>query len=357
MKGHICKSKINNIRVGLNKEYKKEENKEIEYEIREEKSVDSDDRVSEENDNIEEKDVKEMEEEKQEKDMEEIEKIETEEIEDKSELEIIQNHEETKVSEVEEKVTEEKEVEVNKVDTYEIRNIVRFKNKFINDFKRSFKMQLSRVSLIVFIFAVITMGIISVLAESKVFGTIIIVVGILSIFSPIIQVYSMRKNIKGVKSIGIDENDDMVIDNGIVRNVFKKKNVVVGKSENGEIIVSVLSNKSYSFGIKEKEILEGDPYELFKLLKVGKVKEFNWFGLFGLGVATIGMCQLPLSLGWTKINEPATVTIITIVCVIMSLILAIMAIFKKGKVKKQANWAILFDIIMVLFLVWTYLKK
>ncbi|MCM1989734.1 hypothetical protein [Oceanirhabdus seepicola] len=361
---------INNIKVDLNKEYEDEENIEVEKEINDEKSADSDDEiVSEENDDIEENDnieENEMEEEKQKNDMNEIEievnnEIKKEdnndiEIENNNEIEIIEKDEDIKVSKVQEKEIEE-ETQVNKVDTYEIRNIVRFKNKFRNDFKRSFKMQFSRVSLILFIFTAITMGIISFLAESKVLGTVIIVVGILSIFYPILQVYSMRKNMKGIKSIGIDENDDIVIDNGILKNVFKKKNVVVGKMEDGEIIVSVLSKKSTPFGIKEEEIVEGDPYELFKLLKIGKVREFNWLGLFALGLATIGMCQIPLILGWTKINEPATVTIIAIVCVVISIILAAMAIFKKGKVKKQANWAILFDIIMVVFFVWTYLKK
>lgn len=349
---------INNIRVELNKENEEEENIEVEQDIEEEKSVDPDyESVSEENDKIEEKDVKAMEEDKKEKNIEEM-KIEGEneiKLDEENEIEILQNEEQIDVIEVEEKASEESEV--NKVDTYEIRNIVRFKNKFINDFKRSFKMQFSRVSLIIFIFAAITMGSISILAGSKVFGTIIIVVGILSIFYPTIQVYSTRESMKGTKSIGIDENDDIVIDNAIVRTVFKKKNVAVGKLEDGEIIVTVLSNKSMTFGIKEEEIVEGDPYELFKILKVGKVKEFNWLGLFALGVATIGMCQIPLALGWTKINEPATVIIISIVCVVISLLLAVMAIFKKEKVKRQANWAILFDIIMVVFLVWTYLKK
>jgi len=124
---------INNIRVELNKEYEEEENIKVVQEIKEEKSLDS----VEDNDNSEEKDMNEMEaNEKREEDIENIG------IEDKNEIESIQNEEETKVSEIEEKAIEqseieEKDVQSDKVDTYEIRNIVRFQNKFRNDFKRS----------------------------------------------------------------------------------------------------------------------------------------------------------------------------------------------------------------------------
>ncbi|WBW98079.1 hypothetical protein [Oceanirhabdus sp. W0125-5] len=358
---------INNLRVQLNKEFEEEENIDKEDDIMEDRSelnsVDSDEDKRTE-DNIGDKEMKEKDiENKQEKDVKEMK------IEDNNEIEITQNNEiesitnneeneiiEIEESEIQEKIVEEND-EVNKVDTYEIRNIVKFQNKFTNDFIRCFKRQLSRVTLIVFIFAAITMGIISMINGAKVFGTIFLVVGALAVVSPVIQVYSTRKNTKGIKSIGIDENDDIVIDNGVVRNVYKKKHVAVGKTEDEEIIVTVLSNKSITFGIKKEEIVEGDPYELFKILKVGKVREFNWLGLFALGVSTIGLFQIPITLGWISFNKPTIAIIISIACVIISLLLAVMAIFSKGKVKKQANWAILFDIIIAGFFVWTYLNK
>lgn len=263
---------------------------------------------------------------------------------------LVVNSEETELTEIAEVKEEKKEL-------VEIKSIVKFKNKFFNDVIRQYRIYFSRVTTILALFLAFVSGTMSIYFKNYWPGGVLILMGVLMCVAPIIDIYRISSNRKGIISIGLDSHNYLVIDNGTYVNKIHKDKVAVGKAKNGEVIVSLFSAKNAPFSIRKNEIIEGDVYELFKVLQVGDVKEFNLMGVISLAFTAVAYAQIPMVLIWQEMGNAGAGLVIIILSLITSIVLAVFAMKKKGSMMKQASWAVILDVLFVIIMAIMYFMK
>lgn len=228
------------------------------------------------------------------------------------------------------------------------KEILVFKSSWKHDLRRRQAQYYSRFSTIALVIASALLGIILLNSENSTYaGILLLSMTVLIILSPFIEILQKRSG--AVVTIRQEEKDSLIFSIHKTDYSMKIDKLRITKNKNGEVILGSIENRNITFGIMQSEIINGDIDKLFEIIKPGYTLENSPLGLISFLMAATAIIQVPLILFWQKIGMEKFIVPIIVILILISLVISIINLCKKGVRKRFAKMAMIIDILMISF--------
>lgn len=222
--------------------------------------------------------------------------------------------------------------------------IVSFRSSLWKDLERQIAKDYRQVGTIVLILTNLFLGILLIGSEKGYIGGIILLgLALIVILKPVINLVEAMNSGKAITHISLKNNKLEIKNNGIFK--IDTSNLRIHRDKKGQTIIRNIRDSKLVFGIYNKEVINGSIDKLFKVIEEESITlDKSILGSISIIFTGIAIISIPASLFFQELA--------VFICLIawgISLILALINLFKKNAYKKFALISLSMDLILGIF--------